>query len=35
MATWVKNQLVQAGIPEVAVDDENGLVTILAGKANI
>ena len=30
MATWVKNELVQVGFPEVAVDVENGLVTILA-----
>jgi hypothetical protein len=31
---WVERQLAQAGFAEVAVDVENGLVTVLAGKAN-
>jgi hypothetical protein len=32
---WVKNQLLQVGFPEVAVDIENGLVTVVAGKAKV
>ena len=32
---WVKNQLVQAGFPEVAVAIENGLVTIVAEKSHV
>jgi hypothetical protein len=32
---WVKDRLVQAGFPEVAVDIENGLVTVVAGKARV
>jgi hypothetical protein len=32
---WVKNQLGQAGFPDVAVEVENGLVTAVAGNARV
>jgi hypothetical protein len=32
---WVKDRLIQAGFPEVAVDIENGLVTMVAEKSSV